>query len=259
MVGRLYFAGTLRGNLDTFELRGRGEGDTIIARGNTVQHVHEHIRVEGRTKAPFHRFSASANAVQLSVRGFGFDTATARLTYATAGPEDEAVGGRGHVELAVVQVNDDSAGNRHYAARGDYALFTDRRELRIAELSLQLDTAHWATPHPDTVQWGKAGIRVGNFEVRNGAGGRVRVNGLVPTNGVADLTVDVDSFPVGNVVDLLQSDVEAKGTFGTARHRARHVEPADVRRAFQSDRSRVQHRAVSRSAGAACRMPTSGS
>ncbi len=39
------------------------------------------------------------------------------------------------------------------------------------------------------------------------------MNGLVPTNGVADLTVDVDSFPVGNVVELLQSDVAANGTF----------------------------------------------
>jgi translocation and assembly module TamB len=145
--------------------------------------------------------------------GFGFDTATARLTYASAGPEDEAVGGRGHVELAVVQIQHDSAGNHHYAAKGDYALFTDRRELRIAELTLRLDTAQWATPHPDTVQWGKAGIRVGDFELRNGAGGRVRVNGLVPTSGVADLTVDVDSFPVGNVVELLQSDVAATGTF----------------------------------------------
>jgi translocation and assembly module TamB len=212
MVGRLYFAGTLRGNLDSFELRGRGEGDTIIARGNTVQHVTSTYAWKGGRKTPS-TLSVSANAVQLSARGFGFDTATARLTYATAGPEDEAVGGRGHVELAVVQVQHDSAGNHRYAAKGDYALFTDRRELRIAELSLRLDTARWATPHPDTVQWGKAGIRVGNFELRNGAGGRVRVDGLVPTNGVADLTVDVDSFPVGNVVELLQSDVAAKGTF----------------------------------------------
>ncbi len=212
MVGRLYFAGTLRGNLDGFELRGRAEGDTIIARGNAVQHVTSTYAWKGGRKAPS-TLSVSANAVQLSVMGFGFDTATARLTYATAGPEDEAVGGRGHVELSVVQVQHDSAGNHHYAAKGDYALFTDRRELRIAELSLRLDTARWATPHPDTVQWGKAGIRVGDFELRNGAGGRVRVNGLVPTTGVADLTVDVDSFPMGNVVELLQSDVAAKGTF----------------------------------------------
>ena len=137
MVGRLYFAGMLRGNLDTFELRGRGEGDTIIARGNTVQHVTSTYAWKGGRKAPS-TLSVSANAVQLSVRGFGFDTATARLTYATAGPEDEAVGGRGHVELAVVQVNDDSAGNRHYAAKGDYALFTgqtraaDRRAVNAA-------------------------------------------------------------------------------------------------------------------------------
>src|SRR5262249_798656 len=103
--------------------------------------------------------------------------------------------------------------NRHYAAKGDYALFPDRRELRVAELSLQLDSTIWATPHPDTVQWGKAGIRVGNFQLTNGMGGRVRVNGLVPASGVRALTVGVDSFPGGNVVDLLQSDVTATGFF----------------------------------------------
>jgi hypothetical protein len=163
MVGRLYFAGTLRGNLDTFELRGRAEGDTIIARGNTVQHVTSTYAWKGGRKAPS-TLSVSANAVQVSVRGFGFDTATARLTYAAAGPEDEAVGGRGHVELSVVQVKLDSAGNRHYAAKGDYSLFTDRREIRIAELSLQLDAAQWAHRTPTPCSGGRPEY-VGNSEL----------------------------------------------------------------------------------------------
>ncbi|HEV8446125.1 MAG TPA: translocation/assembly module TamB domain-containing protein [Gemmatimonadaceae bacterium] len=210
MVGRLYLAGTLRGNLDNFELRGRAEGDTIIARGNTVHHVTSTYAWKGGRKVPS-TLSISADAVQLSAMGFGFDTATARFTYASGAPEDPAVGGRGHVEVALVQR--DTAGNRHYTAKGDYALFPDRRELRVAQLSLQLDSTTWASPHPDTVQWGKAGIRVGNFQLTNGVGGRVRVNGLVPTTGVANLSVDVDSFPVGNVVDLLQSDVTATGFF----------------------------------------------
>jgi translocation and assembly module TamB len=210
MLGRLYLAGTLRGNLDQFELRGRAEGDTIVARGNTVHRVTGTYAWKGGRRVPS-TLSISAAAVRLSAMGFGFDTATARFTFASAEPEDPAVGGRGHVEVALVQR--DTAGDRHYTAKGDYALFPDRRELRIAELSLQLDSAQWASPRATTVQWGRAGIRADNFQLTNGAGGRVRVNGLVPTTGVGDLTVDVDSFPVGNVVDLLQSDVTATGFF----------------------------------------------
>jgi translocation and assembly module TamB len=210
MLGRLYLVGTLRGNLDQFELRGRAEGDTIVARGNTVRHVTSTYAWKGGRRAPS-TLSISADAAELSAMGFGFDTAAARFTYASAAPEDPAVGGRGRVELALMQR--DTAGNRHYTAKGDYALFSDRRELRVAQLSLQLDSTVWSSPHPDTVQWGKAGIRVGNFQLTNGAGGRVRVNGLVPTAGVANLTVDVDSFPVADVAGMLQSDVTAVGFF----------------------------------------------
>jgi translocation and assembly module TamB len=209
MLGRLFAVGTVRGNIDRFELRGRAEGDSIIARGNTVHRIAATYDWTGG-RAVQSNFSLAADAERVSALGFGFDTATARLTYVPPGPEDD--GGHGHVEVAVVQR--DSVNGRHYAAKGDYSLHADRQELRLAQLSLQFDTITWAMPHPDTVSWGKAGLRFANFELRNGTGGRIRLRGAVPMQGTAgDLAVNVDSLPVANVVALLQSDIPATGDF----------------------------------------------
>jgi translocation and assembly module TamB len=218
LLGRIFVVGTLRGNLDKFDLRGRVEGDSIVARGNSVQHaVGTYALLAGRETPSV--FAAAADADRVSAMGFGFDSAAARFTYVGPGPEDD--GGRGHVELSVMQR--DSTDRREYATKGDYSIHPDRRVLRIAELSLQFDSALWAMPHPDTVQWGKAGLRVANFELRNqgAGGGRIRVRGDVATRGAEGLlSVDVDSLPVHDVLELLQSDVDATGDFsfhGTVR------------------------------------------
>ena len=220
MSGRLFLVGTLSGNIDQFDLRGRAEGDSIIARGNTVQRVVSSYAWRGGRATPS-VFAFAADADRVSALGFAFDTATARLTYAAPGPEDD--GGRGHVELSVIQR--DTADRRVYEAKGDYSLHPDRRVLRIAELSLQFDSALWAMPHADTVTWGKAGVQFANFELRNrsghGAGGRIRVRGEITARGSdGELAIDVDSLPVTDVVNLLQSDVVATGEFslhGTVR------------------------------------------
>ena len=216
MLGRLFAVGTLRGNIERFELRGRAEGDSIIARGNTVHRIAATYDWTGG-RAAQSTFSVAADAERVSALGFGFDTASARFSYVPPGPEDD--GGHGHVEVALVQR--DSVSSRRYAGKGDYTLHADRREVRIAELSLKFDSTAWTMPHPDTVSWGKAGIRVANFELRNGSGGRVRLVGAVPTQGeTGELAVNVDSVPIADIVDLLQSDIPANGDFalhGTVR------------------------------------------
>ncbi len=206
MSGRLFAVGTLRGNVDKFDLRGRAEADSIIARGNTVEHATADYALTAGRRTPT-AFSLFADAARVSALGFGFDTVSGRLTYAAPGPEDD--GGRGAVELTLLQ--SDTATIRRYYAKGDYALHPDRRVLHLADLTLQFDSTQWGIAHPDTVQWGKAGIRVAGFDLRNPQGGRVRVKGDIPPTGSGYLTVDVDSFPVANLAEIAQSDVQAAG------------------------------------------------
>src|SRR5262249_17528664 len=122
-------------------------------------------------------------------------------------------GGSGHVDVTLVQR--DTQNLRRYAAKGDYTLHANRRVLRLAGLSFQFDSTVWALAHPDTLQWGKSGVRIADFDLRNGAGGRIRLRGEVPTQGDAGgvLAVNIDSVPVANIVDLLQSDIPATGDF----------------------------------------------
>ena len=196
MSGKLWAAGTLRGNLYDFDLRGRAAGENVVARGNFVRRFQtEYAWINART--PRAELAVGLDADSLTAMGFAFDTLNARVTYKSPG---------GRIELAVNQGN-----NRQYGAKGDYALYPDRKELTLADMTFRFDTAYWSMPHPGTIQWGGPGIQVTNFELRNHTNGRVYANGLLPTNGVADFELQVDNFPVSNVVDITQTDLQLTG------------------------------------------------
>ena len=212
--GSLFARGTLSGNLYDFDLRGRAAGKDVVARGNSIGAFRsEYAWTNART--PQAKLAIGVDADSVSAMGFAFETASTRLTYASPG---------GHVEVLVMQ---DSS--RQYVARGDYALYPDRRELRLADMTFRFDTAYWSMPHPSLITWGGPGIRVDDFELRNRGNGRLYANGLLPTSGVANFTLDIDEFPVSNISDILQSDVSLTGVFslhgamtGTTRDPAFH-------------------------------------
>jgi len=196
MMGALIAAGTLRGNLYDFDLRGRAGGENILVRCNSVRQLQtEYAWTHART--PQSNLAIGVDAGGVSAMGFAFDSANVRGSYASPG---------GHIEVVVTQ-----AGNRQYAAKGEYALYTDRKELRLANMTFRFDTAYWSMPHESALQWGGPGLRVTNLELRNRGNGRIYANGLLPTNGVGDFTLDVDNFPVANVLDLVQTDVDVTG------------------------------------------------
>jgi translocation and assembly module TamB len=197
IAGTAYAAGTVRGNLYDFDLHGRAGGENVVARGNFVrsfQSVYDWQNV----RTPQSKLAVALDAGDVSAMGFAFDTVNARVTYESPG---------GHIELAVTQGN-----RREYGAKGDYALYPDRKELRLANMTFRFDTAYWSMPHPGTIQWGGPGLRVADFELRNRTDGRIYANGLLPTSGVADFRLDVDNFPVSNIVDIVQTDIDATGS-----------------------------------------------
>jgi translocation and assembly module TamB len=196
LSGSLRTTGHIRGNLDNFDIQGHADGKQVVFRGNSVdQFATEYRWMNART--PQSNLYVAADARGVSVMGFAFDTVNARVSYATPG---------GHVNVAVTQ-----SGNRHYGAEGDYELYPDRKVLRLANMRFQLDTALWTLTHPSSVQWGGPGIRVADLELRNRGQGRIYADGLLPTSGVADFRLDIDNFPVSNIIDLVQTDIDANG------------------------------------------------
>lgn len=196
MAGTVHAAGRLSGNIYDFDLRGRAAGDSVLVRGNFVRAFRaEYAWENARTAAA--KLAVGLDADSVSAMGFAFDTARVRFTYAPPG---------GHVELALRQGD-----NRVYGANGDFALYTDRSEVRLADMRFRFDTVYWSMPHPSTITWGGPGIRVAGFELRNRRDGRIYANGLLPTKGTADFVLAVDNFPASNITDILQTDLPMAG------------------------------------------------
>lgn len=196
LSGSVKTEGTIKGNIYEFDVRGRGSGEHVIARGNSVRRfATEYAWMNARSKEA--KLAVAFDADSASVMGFAFDTLNVRTTYAPAG---------GHVEAIAIEDR-----HREYGIRGDYALFPNRNEAHIANLTLRFDTAFWAMPRPASVRWSETGVVVTDFELRDRENGRVYINGLLPTNGSANFAVDITNFPVGNVSDILQTDIDVQG------------------------------------------------
>ncbi|MEO7086307.1 MAG: translocation/assembly module TamB domain-containing protein [Gemmatimonadaceae bacterium] len=196
LSGSVSAKGTLVGNIYDFDLRGTANGKNVIARGNAAKTLAATYAWTG-VRTPKAELSASADLDTASIMGFAFDTVSAKATYTPAG---------GHVELSIGQGE-----NRQYAAKGDYALFPDRKELNLANLAFRFDTATWTMTRPSKIQWGDPGLRVTDFELRNRGNGRIYANGLLPTKGTADFALTIENFPVTNIVDITQTDLKVTG------------------------------------------------
>ena len=188
--------GVATGNIRTFGLKGTASGSSIVARGNSVgSFVADYDWINARTPQSQVRINAQARAVNAA--GFSLDSVGAKLTYQKP---------NGTAQMVVSQDN-----SRKYSADAQFTLNKVRNELRLNNLKLQFDTSVWASTRVAALHWGQAGVDVDSLELRNGATGRIFVNGLIPKQGSANLDVAVDNLNVGDVVALTQSSINAKG------------------------------------------------
>ncbi|HKW10360.1 MAG TPA: translocation/assembly module TamB domain-containing protein, partial [Gemmatimonadaceae bacterium] len=205
LKGKLYASGTLRGNLTNFDTRGALGAKDINVHGNAAHMVvGEFAWTNARTPASTMALAIKGDSI--SATGFQFDSLDARLSY-------RAQSGRGRVELLVRQGD-----QRDYGLKGDYLLKPNDRELRIADVQLRFDTTTWASTHPSSIQSRPAGIVVQDLELRSGTMGRIYANGLLPSNGVGNFDVAIDNFQVGDLLDVLQSDLQLEGLVSLQGH-----------------------------------------
>src|SRR6185436_4881959 len=184
------------GNIRQFSLKGTASGSNIVARGNTVgSFTADYDWINALTPQSQVRVDAQARTV--SAAGFNLDSVAAKLTYHKP---------NGTLQLVVSQ--DDQ---RTYAADAAFTLDKIRNELTLNNLKLQFDTSVWASTRAAALHWGQAGIDVQNLELRNGANGRIYVNGFVPKQGNANLDIALDNVNVEDVISLTQSGINARG------------------------------------------------
>src|SRR2546428_1589521 len=195
LSGSAYAAGTLRGNIKDFDLRGRLSADNLIARGNSARSLRaEYAWTNART--PSSRIAVGIEGGLISVKGFAFDTLEGRLSYARP---------NGEVQFAVRQGNE-----RDYSMRGSFVVGT-KREVKVQDLALRMDTTTWRLAHPAILHWHPGGMDVHDVELRSNKGGLVYANGLVPTQGNANLVLDIQNFQIADVANFMQSDLALRG------------------------------------------------
>ncbi len=196
LAGTIYAAGTLKGSVARFDARGRAAIEGLIYGGNSVRRGRvEYGLVNGGTPEP--GFVAAIEFDSVQAAGFALDSIAGRVSHR---------GDNGDVAFVITQSDD-----QQYSLAADYTLHAEHREVHLNQLALRFDTAHWAAARPGTIRWGARGVEIANLDLRNGTAGRIYVNGLLPTEGTANLDVEIDNFQIGNLVSLLQSDLDMRG------------------------------------------------
>ena len=194
--GSLFAAGTLRGNIHRFDARGRVAGQDLVVRGHAAKRIRgEFTWANAGTSAS--QLSASLSGDSLVVAGFALDSADASIAYTAP---------TGRVAVALWQGPDND-----YAMRGEFTMRPGASELVARGVALRFDTTLYSAPRPFAVRWGGRGVEVDNLELVNNHGGRLYADGRLPVEGSANLDVAVTNFQVGDVLQLMQSDVNLRG------------------------------------------------
>jgi hypothetical protein len=200
LAGQVYAAGTLRGNIRDFDIRGRLTANDLIVRGNSASALRaEYAWTNARTLKSTMAVAVEGKAI--SVKGFAFDTLEGRLSYRRP---------NGEIQLAVRQGDE-----RDYSMAGSFVVGS-RREVQVRNLALRMDTTVWRLARVAVLHWHPAGMEVHDVELRSNKGGSIYVNGMLPTEGNANVVLDVQNFQIADVTNFLQSDFPLRGVL-TAR------------------------------------------
>ena len=195
LAGQVYTAGVLRGNIRDFDVRGRLTANDVVLRGNSVESLRaEYAWTDARTSRS--TIAVGVEGSDISIRGFAFDTLQGRLSYRRP---------TGEIQVALRQGDD-----RDYSLRGSFVAGT-KREVRVNDLALRMDTTVWTLARPAVIHWHPAGMELHNVELRSNTGGLVYANGMLPTEGNANLVLDVRQFQLGDISAFLQSDLPLTG------------------------------------------------
>jgi len=89
-------------------------------------------------------------------------------------------------------------------------VFTDevgKRSVQLDELALRFDEITWALERPAVIAWNDHGFDVRDFDLHGpGDSLRIKVDGLIPREGPADLMVSVQDLHLENLARLVQQE-----------------------------------------------------
>jgi translocation and assembly module TamB len=199
LAGSLRAAGTLRGNIEDFDIDGRADVEDFVYGGTSI----------GRGRAEYALANLSTDTPDVTLRAQAGDVIAAGLAFDSVTVDGEYRGmrlGEGRITVAAFQ---DAASD--YRLDAEFMLSLERNELRLADAALRFDTVTWQTAQPAVISWGPPGIEVDNIDLVSNTGGRIFADGLLPVDGTADLSLVIENLEVAQLMALLQADVEMTG------------------------------------------------
>jgi translocation and assembly module TamB len=194
IAGSVRLTGDVTGGISRFTARGTALTQGIVWGGSTVGRGRIDL-AWADVRTPNAVLTATASLDTLQVAGFAFDSTTIRGRYTPAG---------GDAEIAIFP-GDTSV----YRVNAEYALRPEEREIHVRDLSFRFDSTTWAATGPSVINWKAGGITIDSLELRDGARGRIFVDGRLPAESPGNLVVAIDSLRVAPWLTLLQSDVPA--------------------------------------------------
>ena len=199
-AGQLSAAGTIRGGIQNFDLRGRAGAENVVFRGSSLRRAQlEYAWLKARTPQSSIAVGASLDSVRAA--GFAMDSVELRSSYHASA---------GDVAFVVYQTT-----GEEYSAGGDFAVHKEHSEIHIRDLALRFDSTRWVATHPAAVRWGTGGIVVDRLELRDGRDGRVFVNGNIPPEGAGALDIVIENFQAADLAALAQTDLDFRGLVST--------------------------------------------
>ncbi|HSL72720.1 MAG TPA: translocation/assembly module TamB domain-containing protein, partial [Longimicrobiales bacterium] len=148
-------------------------------------------------------FDLDASGEQVALAGFAFDSARAKLGY--TGVRNR---GSGSAEVALFQ---DPL--RDYRLQSDFTVALDQKRAALKNLTARFDTTLWTATQPANIGWGKPGVTIAGLDLRSNTGGTLRADGRLPTEGSADLRLDIEKLQLGDITALLQDTSSLQGVF----------------------------------------------
>lgn len=203
VAGWVRARGVLTGNIRRLSTRGTLEVKHLLLRGYAARRgLVDYTVVDLRSATA--TIDATARLDSVVARGFELDSVRAVVRYADP---------NGTANVTLYQ-----PGGEVYAVNGGFVLHADHSEVHLVDMRLKFDTTLWTASRPATIRWGRSGIDVENFELRNGFGGRLYVNGTFPREGNASFDIQTTRFQIGDIAALLQSDLKITGVVDMNAH-----------------------------------------
>lgn len=203
LMGSLRIAGVVAGNPERFDLRGTAELDDVVVRGNALRSGRiEYQWLDALTPGASLALDAALGSVRAG--GLALDSVSTHVRH-REGPREGVRSG-----TAAIAIYQDT--ERDYRFRSDYQLALEGNEVRLADVVLRFDTTRWTSTQPGIVRWGGGGIEVETLDLRDGADGRIYVDGRLPAEGVGgDLEIAIERLRIGDIAALLQDSAQATG------------------------------------------------